>query len=391
VSDPTTALTVPDAGWYPDRNEPTVERWWDGQEWTDHTRSLAPAVAAATGQPVSASVFGLGAAQPVPAQPIAPAGAPPAGTVTAVAAASTVSAGWFADPGDASIMRWWDGAQWTQHTAPVAAAPAAAYSPNPSYALTGGSVSGSSASVSYAPNTLATASLVVGLVSILLNPIGAASIAAIVMGIVALRRAPSFAPSAARRGSAIAGIVIGIAAIVIGAILAIVVIQARNATAAPRFAQATVQEDIRVQLESRLHVDVSRVACPAAPLVKAGNTFACTATLAADGTTLRVTGTFTSDAGGYTWTAPTPTTTAPYAGGTPKSIDQLKTLITNDVQKYGAVSRVDCPSDASVAPGSKFNCEAIFVDGRTTTVDVSFNSDGRGYGIGFSPPPTAGG
>jgi hypothetical protein len=36
-------------------------------------------------------------------------------------------AGWYADPSDASQLRWWDGAQWTEHLTPVQqAAPAAA-------------------------------------------------------------------------------------------------------------------------------------------------------------------------------------------------------------------------------------------------------------------------
>lgn len=388
-----TSLTVPGAGWYPDRNDPTVQRWWDGQEWTDTTRVIAAAAAAATGQPVSASVFGLGAGQSSAAQATAQATVPAAAQAPAIVATQrTVAAGWYADSTDASIMRWWDGQQWTHHTAQIVAAPATTpavtYTPDPSYALTPGFASGSGAFVTYAPNKLATRSLTFGLISILINPLGAFSIAAIVLGIVALRRARHFAPTAARRGSAIAGIVIAVAAIVIGSILAIVVIQARNAAAAATFPQATVQEDIRVQLESRLHADVTRVDCPVAPVIKVGNTFSCVATLAADGTTLPVTGTFTSDRGSYTWTAPTSTTTAPSASGTPKSIDQLKTLITIDVQKYGTVSRVDCPADASVAPGSKYTCEAIFADGATTTVDVSFNADRTGYGIGFSPPTT---
>ena len=40
------------------------------------------------------------------------------------------SAGWYADPQDAAQLRWWDGARWSEHTAPVpqpaAVAPVAA-------------------------------------------------------------------------------------------------------------------------------------------------------------------------------------------------------------------------------------------------------------------------
>jgi Protein of unknown function (DUF2510) len=36
-------VTTP--GWYPDPNAPGQQRWWDGQQWTDHT-SAAPRAAA---------------------------------------------------------------------------------------------------------------------------------------------------------------------------------------------------------------------------------------------------------------------------------------------------------------------------------------------------------
>jgi hypothetical protein len=51
----------------------------------------------------------FGSAQPQPSQP-----APPPG--------------WYTDPGNGLLYRWWDGSAWTQHTAPAAqgAGPAAA-------------------------------------------------------------------------------------------------------------------------------------------------------------------------------------------------------------------------------------------------------------------------
>jgi len=30
------ASTAPQASWYDDPNDPTLLRWWDGSEWTDH-------------------------------------------------------------------------------------------------------------------------------------------------------------------------------------------------------------------------------------------------------------------------------------------------------------------------------------------------------------------
>jgi hypothetical protein len=101
------ALTVPVPGWYPDRNEANTVRWWDGGQWTDHTQSIAPA-AAAFEQPVSAAAFGFGpveqqlAVQPIP-----------------VEEQPEIAPGWYTDNADATILRWWDGTQWTAHTTPV--------------------------------------------------------------------------------------------------------------------------------------------------------------------------------------------------------------------------------------------------------------------------------
>lgn len=41
-------MTTPQANWYPDAQDPTLVRWWDGQQWTEHTR---PMVDPASGAP----------------------------------------------------------------------------------------------------------------------------------------------------------------------------------------------------------------------------------------------------------------------------------------------------------------------------------------------------
>jgi hypothetical protein len=229
VSDQTPTLTVPDAGWYPDRSDPSVQRWWNGQQWTDDVRTMAVA-AAPSSHPVSASVFGLGPAEPVAPEPVASepvapvpvAPIPVAPTpVPAAAVAPAIVAAWYADPENPSIRRWWDGQQWTQHTAPIAAP---AYQPEPSYGLTAGLVSGARP-LTYAINSLATRGMIYSLIALLLNPLFIMSIGGLVNGIRALRRAPNFLPANARRGQAIAAIVIGALATVFSSVAIVSAIQ----------------------------------------------------------------------------------------------------------------------------------------------------------------------
>ncbi|HEU0206449.1 MAG TPA: DUF2510 domain-containing protein [Pseudolysinimonas sp.] len=191
----TTPLTVPPAGWYPDRNESNVLRWWDGQQWTDQTKSAGPA-AAAFEQPVSASAFGFVAPEqnPVVHNPLVhnplvhnPAALP-------AAQPGVIPPGWYPDNADPGLRRWWDGTQWTTHTAAAA--------PDGSREL--GRASGAWAEpVSSVNNTMATLSLIIsivsfaGLVVVALLPL---CLAGIIIGIVALRRARRFAPNGRRRG-----------------------------------------------------------------------------------------------------------------------------------------------------------------------------------------------
>lgn len=37
-------MTTPQANWYPDSQDPTLVRWWDGQQWTEHTRPVVDPV-----------------------------------------------------------------------------------------------------------------------------------------------------------------------------------------------------------------------------------------------------------------------------------------------------------------------------------------------------------
>jgi Protein of unknown function (DUF2510) len=80
---------LPAAGWFADPAGSAGTRWWDGAQWTDHTRPLvtAPVVAA-----------------------------------SAVVEAAKVEAGWYPDPDGLGGKRWWSGDEWGRQVPPDLAA-----------------------------------------------------------------------------------------------------------------------------------------------------------------------------------------------------------------------------------------------------------------------------
>ena len=79
-------LSAPPAGWYPDAEDASAERWWGGTAWTATTRP-----------------------RNTPAQ------APPS-PLPLPAAVTMPPAGWYPDPQNAAGEKWFDGADWTQAT-----------------------------------------------------------------------------------------------------------------------------------------------------------------------------------------------------------------------------------------------------------------------------------
>lgn len=107
------------AGWYPD-DESGGERWWNGTQWTTHTRSdggTANLTALEGESPRAWSTAGDGLLvtvdDPYPPTAYQPTYQPP-----------TVPPGWYPDPQGMVTQRWWDGMAWTDQLAPLPAPPA---------------------------------------------------------------------------------------------------------------------------------------------------------------------------------------------------------------------------------------------------------------------------
>lgn len=101
--------TPPPAGWYQDPDDEALQRFWNGSRWTNSRMPLNTGVAL-EGDPEP---------EPIPAATI-PAAGPGAEPDQLPPAA------WYADPDNATGMRYWDGAKWTDHRTNYRAEPASA-------------------------------------------------------------------------------------------------------------------------------------------------------------------------------------------------------------------------------------------------------------------------
>lgn len=108
------------AGWYPD-DESGGERWWNGTQWTTHTRSAGGTASLTTLEgesPRAWSTAGDGRLVTVddPDRPEA--------DLRYGDRQPTVPPGWYPDPHGYATQRWWDGATWSDQLAPLPAPPA---------------------------------------------------------------------------------------------------------------------------------------------------------------------------------------------------------------------------------------------------------------------------
>ena len=156
--------------------------------------------------------------------------------------------GWYPDPEGRPELRWWDGAAWTSQfqeapsgqflAPPVFGPPTIAPPPNvfgypaleavpqapPTgwYAADPYRLDHGDADRQVEKNTPATLSLIFGIISVVLNPLLLMGIAALILGIVGIRR--SGRSPFVGKGKAIAGLILSVPGFMVGIIILVIVL-----------------------------------------------------------------------------------------------------------------------------------------------------------------------
>ena len=100
----------PPAGWYEDPDDAALQRFWNGSRWTNSRMPRNEGVPLEGDVSVEPSRYASDALDAPPAS--APGGLT---QPTGGAAANLPPASWYADPENATGMRYWDGTRWTEH------------------------------------------------------------------------------------------------------------------------------------------------------------------------------------------------------------------------------------------------------------------------------------
>ena len=166
-------------------------------------------------------------------------------------------ANWYLDPQDANSLRWWDGAQWTDHRAPL---PVPVVPPK--------------------PDKTSRNALTFGLLSWIINPVMVTSVAAVVLGIIGVRR--SRITGLGRAGS-VWGIVLGSITFVIYCFVFGNYINNNFGDPTEKYDGPGMERSI-LKWSQAYDPPYASVDCPATGSMAVGNEFQCTGNLVGGGT-----------------------------------------------------------------------------------------------------------
>lgn len=108
------------AGWYTDPQDPNAQRWWNGSQWTSHSRS-AEIPWDSTGLEGQPPTTFLAVDAPLVTIASAPADTAMLSPAEPYSPDQTlhIPPGWYPDPTGLPAQRWWDGMEWSDRTAPL--------------------------------------------------------------------------------------------------------------------------------------------------------------------------------------------------------------------------------------------------------------------------------
>lgn len=261
----------PPAGWYPNPQDSTQSRWWDGQAWTDHFNA-APTATALLSMP-----------------------APNTSESDAAPSRRDLREDQAVDP---PVGGWAAGFE-TSTSATIGTATADRVTMNgPGY-----NPYNSARDLAARKNTPATNGFVFGIISILVNPFLLISIGAFIWSGVGLARAKKWQGEGYEpvgRRKAVWGIVLASVGTVISLVIMVSLMSAGGHNSAQvRFDKAGVEKMVADGVLKQAGAKVS-VECPNSPSMTEGNKFQCVAT-ADDGTTTFVTIRVQDPEGNITW------------------------------------------------------------------------------------------
>jgi Protein of unknown function (DUF2510)/Domain of unknown function (DUF4333) len=322
---------LPSAGWYDDPYGQPHERWWDGQTWTDHINVIPPAQVsdyerldyatpayavpdyatpstpyAEPSNPYAAQ--GAPAAAPASIQFAAPVAAPsapknPYGSnlpMKQLVSAAEVGIGTY-DTDSIAATDEIGGGQLDENGyrpfgAPVASI-AGGFASNPytaNNALAGGS------------NPSANTGLILGAISVFINPLLIIAILGIRSSVLGFKRADflqqsGYEPigaSKARWGIALS--LVGLATTIMSIVIAIITVTTMvNAT--PTFEKSSIEKSLVASVSKVKQLNVAQVECPVKASAVAGSKFECLATMK-DGLEAVVYVRVTNNKGDFAWT-----------------------------------------------------------------------------------------